>query len=243
VDAVRYTLACVGFAAACGSAFAQVPRLAPSAPPVEVIDPSERISGNAATGIVLGQPTDRIGVDRLWAYLSEPIAPELRLNIASVDGRYYAEIAYATSGQKPGWVALDLRLREFSFLEKNYANPLREIAAVLSDAATPRYYPVRWGEPHTAAAKPPPAPKDDDVLFVYMNTERANAFVLVDNAPRYCGEASAVSAFKFNAICDVTLGALRREEAGAKVVTGLEVYRRAGVRTLAPVTIDVPIRY
>jgi hypothetical protein len=221
---MRWTLACVGFAFAAGTAFAQVPRLTPAIKPIEVID-------------------HRIGVDRLWAYLSEPIAPKLKLNIASVDGRYFAEIEYATNGQKPGWVALDLGLLEFSFLEKNYSNPLREIAAVLSDATAPHLYPVRWGDPHAAAAKPPPAPQDGDVLFIYMNTERANAFVLVDNAPRYCGEASAVSAFKFNAICEVTLGALGKKESGRTVVTGLDVYRRAGVRTLTPVSLDVSISY
>ena len=80
-------------------AAAQVTRLAPAGPHVEVVDPSERISGNAAAGVVLVQDGDTIGSDRLWAYLSEPVPPELKLRISSIDGRYYAEVDYATVSQ------------------------------------------------------------------------------------------------------------------------------------------------
>jgi hypothetical protein len=78
-----------------------------------------------------------------------------------------------------------------------------------------------------------------------MNTERAQAFVVVNGNPSYCREASAVSGFKFNAICDMTLGDVRNAqiEGGRHVVDGIEVFRRSGVRTLAPVTVDVKIRY
>ena len=223
----------------------QVPRLEPVAPPVELVDPSERISGNAAAGLVLVREGDRIGSDRLWAYLSEPVGAKLKLRISSIDGRYYAEVDYATASQRPGWVALDLSLREFSFLEKNYADPISEIAALLSDADSPRLYPVRWAAPHRAAAAAPEPPKDTDPLRVYMNTERAKAFVVVDGAPAYCRDASAASGFKFNAICDMELGDLRLGAAapGESVVAGIEVFRRAGVRTLAPLALDVLIRY
>jgi hypothetical protein len=224
---------------------AQVARLAPAAPPVEVVDPSERISGNAAAGVVLVRAGDTIGSDRLWAYLSEPVAPSLKLRLSSVDGRYYAEVDYATGSLEAGWVALDLSLREFAFLEKNYADPLSEIAALLSDAETPRFYPVRWGAPHGSTAAAPDAPNDTDPLRVYMNTERAQAFVVVDGAPAYCRPASAVSGFKFNAICDMELGDVRLPDAGdgRGVVEGIEVFRRSGVRTLAPLALDVRIRY
>ena len=78
-----------------------------------------------------------------------------------------------------------------------------------------------------------------------MNTERAQAFLVVGGSPAYCRDASAVSGFKFNAICDTTLGALKppgsKEDHGA--ISGVDVYRRAGVRTLAPVTLDVTIQY
>jgi hypothetical protein len=226
-------------------ATAQIARLAPAVPPVEVVDPSERISGNAAAGIVLVHDGDRIGSDRLWAYLSEPVAQKLKLRLSSIDGRYYAELDYATGSLAAGWVALDLSLREFAFLEKNYANPLSEIAALLSDAETPRFYPVRWGAPHGSGAAPPDAPKDTDPLRIYMNTERAQAFVVVDGAPAYCRDASAVSGFKFNAVCDVELGDVRLPDAGDGhgVVEGIEVFRRSGVRTLSPLALDVRIRY
>jgi hypothetical protein len=69
---------------------APIPRLAPAGAPVEFIDPSDRISGNATTGLVLVQPNDVMGADRLWAYLSEPVSPKLKLKISSNDGRYYA---------------------------------------------------------------------------------------------------------------------------------------------------------
>jgi hypothetical protein len=227
-------------------AAAQVARLAPVGTPVEVVDPSERISGNAAAGIVLVHDGDAIGSDRLWAYLSEPVAANLKLRISSVDGRYYAEVDYATASQQPGWVALDLSLREFAFLENNYSDPMSEIAALLSDAESPRFYPVRWGAPHRAsgAALPEP-PKDTDPLRIYMNTERAQAFVVVGGAPAYCRDASAVSGFKFNAICETQLGALRLPDAadGKSVIEGIEVYRRSGVRTLVPLSLDVRIRY
>jgi hypothetical protein len=224
---------------------APIPRLAPAGAPVEFIDPSERISGNATTGLVLVQPNDVIGADRLWAYLSEPVSPKLKLKISSIDGRYYAEVDYDTGTQQPGWVALDLSLRAFAFLEKNYTDPLSEIAALLSDADKPRFYPVRWGTPHNASAAPPAPPQDIDPLRVYMNTERATAFVVVDGSPSYCRDASAMSGFKFNAICDFSLGDVRglRADGDQSVVDGIEVFRRSGVRTLAPVTLDVLIKY
>ena len=225
---------------------AQAPRLTPAAPPVEVVDPSERISGSAAVGLAFVQSSDAIGSDRLWAYLSPPVAQKLKLKISSIDGRYYAEVDYVT-GPVPqaGWVALDTTLRSFSFVEKSYASPMNEVAVLLGDADTPRVYPVRWGAPHAAAAKPPALPQDSDSIRVYMNTERAQAFLVVGGSPAYCRDASAVSGFKFNAICDATLGALRQVEAtpGRRLVNGVEVFRRAGVRTLAPVTLDVTIQY
>lgn len=223
-------------------AAAQVARLAPTAPPVELVDPSERISGNAAAGVVIVRAGDAIGSDRLWAYLSAPIADKLELRLASIDGRYYAEIEYGTVDVVPGWVALDLSLREFAFLEKNYTNHLNEIAVLLSDAAGSNVYPVTWGAPHRAGTKPPSPLQDGDTLRVYMNTERANAFVVVDNAPAYCTDASSVSAFKFNAICEVPLGAARAPAEG-NVIEGLEIQRRAGTRRLEAVTVGVLIRY
>jgi hypothetical protein len=224
---------------------AQVARLAPVGTPVEVVDPSERISGNAAAGVVLVQDGDRIGADRLWAYLSEPVPPSLKLRISSIDGRYYAEVDYATGAEQAGWVALDLSLSQFAFLEKNYSDPLSEIAALLSAGDEPRFYPLRWGTPHRAGAPPPEPPKDTDPLRVYVNTERAQAFVVVDGGPAYCRDASAVSGFKFNAICDVALGDVRHPaaDAGQSLVNGIEVFRRSGVRTLAPLALDVLIRY
>jgi hypothetical protein len=228
------------------AAHAQAPRLIPAAPPVEIVDPSERISGSAAVGLAFVQSADAIGNDRLWAYLSPPVAQKLKLKISSIDGRYYAEVDYMTGpAPQAGWVALDLTLRSFSFLEKNYASPMNEIAVLLGDADAPRMYPVRWGAPHGAAAKPPAPPQDTDAIRVYMNTERAQAFLVFAGKPTYCRDASAVSGFKFNAICDATLGALRQTEAapGQRIVNGVDVYRRAGVRTLAPVTLDVTIQY
>lgn len=224
---------------------AQVTRLAPAGPVVEVVDPSERISGNAAAGVVLVQDGDAIGSDRLWAYLSEPVPADLKLRISSIDGRYYAEVDYTTVSQQAGWVALDLPLSQFSFLEKNYKDPLSEIAALLGAADEPRFYPLRWGAPHRAAAAPPEPPKDTDPLRVYVNTERAQAFVVVDGGPAYCRDASAVSGFKFNAICDIALGDVRNpsDDGGKSVVSGIEVFRRSGVRTLAPLALDVLIRY
>jgi hypothetical protein len=230
---------------AASAATAQVARLAPAGPVVEVVDPSERISGNAAAGVVLVRDGDTIGSDRLWAYLSEPVPAELKLRISSIDGRYYAEIDYTTASQESGWVALDLPLTQFSFLENNYEDPLSEIAALLGAADEPRFYPLRWGAPHRNGAAPPEAPKDTDPLRVYVNTERAQAFVVVDGGPAYCRDASAVSGFKFNAICDVALGDVRNptDDAGRSVVSGIEVFRRSGVRTLAPLALDVLIRY
>src|SRR5882762_2382999 len=78
------------------AAHAQAPRLTPAATPVEVVDPSERISGNAAVGLAFVQSSDSIGSDRLWAYLSPPVAQKLKLKISSIDGRYYAELDYMT---------------------------------------------------------------------------------------------------------------------------------------------------
>jgi hypothetical protein len=123
---------------------------------------------------------------------------------------------------------------------------MSEIAALLSDADSPRFYPVRWAAPHrTPGAAQPAPPKDTDPLRVYMNTERAQAFVVVDDAPAYCRVASAMSGFKFNAICDMELGDVRLPDTadGKSIVEGVEVFRRSGVRTLAPLALDVRIRY
>jgi hypothetical protein len=244
MNVVRFLSAAL-CAAAVVPATAQVARLAPVGTPVEVVDPSERISGNAAAGVVLVQEGDKIGSDRLWAYLSEPVPPSLKLRISSIDGRYYAEVDYATAAKQAGWVALDLSLSQFAFLEKNYTDPLSEIAALLSAGDEPRFFPLRWGAPHRAAVAAPEAPKDTDPLRVYVNTERAQAFVVIDGGPAYCRDASAVSGFKFNAICDVALGDVRNPaaDAGKSVVSGIEVFRRSGVRTLAPLALDVLIRY
>lgn len=238
-------VSCAAAAWVAAPAAAQVARLAPVGTPVEVVDPSERISGNAAAGVVLVRDGDTIGSDRLWAYLSEPLPPSLKLRISSIDGRYYAEIDYTTAPKQSGWVALDLSLTQFAFLERNYADPLSEIAALLSAGDEPRFFPLRWGAPHRAAAAPPEPPKDTDPLRVYVNTERAQAFVVVDGGPAYCRDASAVSGFKFNAICDVALGDVRHPAAdeGQSLVSGIEVFRRSGVRTLAPLALDVLIRY
>jgi hypothetical protein len=238
-------LSCVAAAWTAAPASAQVVRLAPVGTPVEVVDPSERISGNAAAGVVLVRDGDTIGPDRLWAYLSDPVPSSLKLRISSIDGRYYAEVDYTPATKQSGWVALDLSLNQFSFLEDNYADPLSEIAALLSAGDEPRFFPLRWGAPHREGVAPPDTPKDTDPLRVYVNTERAQAFVVVDGGPAYCRDASAVSGFKFNAICDVALGDVRNPagEAGKNLVSGIEVFRRSGVRTLAPLALDVLIRY
>jgi hypothetical protein len=223
-----------------------IARLSPSAPPVEVVDPEERISGNATTGLVLVHREDAIGHDRLWAYLSPPVANKLELTLSSVDGRYYAEVEYAPPSATVGWVALDLSLREFAFLEDNYNDPLSEIAALLADADGPRFYPVRWAGRHAAASgRAPSPPTADDRLRLYMNTERASAFVVVDDDPAPCRSASTVSSFKFNAICELKLGDITSgsSEGGAHIANAIQVFRRAGVRSLEPVTLDLQIRY
>ncbi len=137
---------------------AQVTRLAPAGPVVEVVDPSERISGNAAAGVVLVQDGDTIGSDRLWAYLSEPVPAESQAAHQQHRrpllrrGRLHDRVA---AGRLGG--ARFAACSQFSFLEKNYKDPLSEIAALLGAADEPRFYPLRWGAPHRAAAAPPAA--------------------------------------------------------------------------------------
>jgi hypothetical protein len=54
-----------------------------------------------------------------------------------------------------------------------------------------------------------------------------------------------MSGFKFNAICDMSLGDIKDSAGGdgGGLVSSIEVFRRAGVRSLAPLTLDVLIRY
>jgi hypothetical protein len=161
-----------------------------------------------------------------------------------VDGRYYAEVDYET-GLKPGWVALDLPFERFDFLEQ-YSDPMNEIATLLSDADKPAFYLVRWANAHrTPDAKQPDPPQSTDPLRVYMNTERARAFVVVEDAPAYCRDASAASGFKFNAICELKLGDLHAPASadGPRGVGRVEVFRRAGVRMLDPLALDLHVSY
>lgn len=245
------------FAAACALAFTSAappadaqppPRLAPSAPPVEVIDdPSQPVSGSAITGLVLLQPDDTIGHDRLWAYLSPPVPKTLELAISSIDGRYYAEVPYQPAGTEAGWVALDLGLRGFAVVEdkSKYVNPTSEVAVLLRDAQGARIFPVRWGSAHDPVGKQPPPPTDADAIRVYVNTERASAFLDAGGKPSYCRDASSMSGFKFNAVCDGALGDFRDAELqdGKHVVSSIPVFRRSGVRTLAPLAVEVQIKY
>jgi hypothetical protein len=224
--------------------------LAQDSKPVEHIDPTELISGSAATGLVLYPtsngmaPRARIGRDRLWAFLPPASAPgskedalpdALKLEISSIDGRYYAELDYTTAGHQGRWVALDLSSLRFAFLEEQYKEPQNEIAVLLRDREGKRFYPVTWGEPFP---NQPEKPALADVLRLYMNTERASAFLLVDKTPTPCKDASSVSAFKFNAICEVPIGHLSRMPESANQ-NAVDVYRRSGVRALSPISVNV----
>ena len=85
----------------------------------------------------------------------------------------------------------------------------------------------------------------DVEVLLRVHEDLLGAFLVVGGSPAYCRDASAVSGFKFNAICDTTLGGLKpaNAAAGHGTISGVDIYRRAGVRTLAPVTLDVTIQY
>lgn len=230
-------------------------RLSPAGAVKEIVDPAEPVSGNAITGLMLVPADDAIGRDRLWAYISAPkdsaaTVQKLKLTIASIDGRYYGEVPYEVPVDPAlRWVALDLQLERFPLLENrsNYSKPLDEVSVLLTDEDGKRYFPVRWDRPFDArSGGAPNAPKPDDLIRVYLNTERASAFLAVGNRPVYCRDASSISGFKFNAICEVKLSDLSTpstEVANGHVLEKIQVYRRSGVRNLLPLELEVLMQY
>lgn len=231
-------------------AMSQLP-LIPSADPIELVDPQERISGNAITGLLLhGNETFAIGIENLWAYFEGSEPEELILQISSIDGRYFAEIRYTRDRQPKGWVGLKLDgLKKFSFLlDRGYGD--EELAVLLrsspnSNAAGPMYYPLSW-------ARDKPDTRGSYKIRLYVNSERADTFIVEERKPVYCQETPGPSRFKFDAICEVTVETVCETTAEAaeksatdsdKSVCVIDVFRRLGTSMFDPITLKFKMTY
>jgi hypothetical protein len=231
--------------ASSGTSHAQVVPLDPFDQSIEIVDGKERISGGATTGVALKHGSAAIGATNLWAYLPKLGPSTVRLQISSVDGRYFAEQKYRTAGRS-GWVPLRLSaLTQLSFLRRYDQEQLRDVAVLISEvgADQPRYFPAWWGPAHDAAnvsAQLPELTKDHS-LRVYVNTERAAAFTVADGKTRVCAETPASSSFRFNAYCDVPLSAFRALPVEGELPGKLEVHRRSGMRTIGSIVLTVSV--
>ena len=216
--------------------------LQPADDPIEVVDALERISGNAATGVAFMSgdgENSRIRRDNLWVYLPEKVPEAIQLRMASIDGRYVSEASFETSHLTgPLWVALALeKYASLGFLDR-YDRHDEEVAVLVSSADNSRYYPALWGRSHSADAPEPPT--GNERLRVYVNTERAAAFVVGDDEVAQCMNTSSTASFKFNALCDISLGKLRRvEQEDGNPVGVIEIHRRVGMRSLGEIILYI----
>lgn len=217
--------------------------------PIELVDTEERISGNATTGLTIVYERFEPDRDNLWAYIGAPVPAAVEVQISSVDGRYVARLEYDTHAIEPGWTALALDLERFSVLR---AYDSERVAALLIDRDGTTVFPLWWGPRHRDldSTDALPALTAATLLRAYVNTERATAFVVAldDGAetPVVCRDVPGGSGFKFNALCEVSLGGIsyRRGAPDAPVVVdGFDVLRRAGTRSLSPIPVTLSIEY
>lgn len=213
----------------------------------EVLDPKERISGDAAVGISFLVP-DKGGDSRkkpdldigvVYAYFYDKPIGALQTTLTTVDGRYFAE--FETSASRIGkddWAELTLRLKSGKplskgFLEDNYDRD-REIAILVTDSGDPdndiakKSFPVRWGRPCAT-----------DEIRIRVNAEGADAYVVrfIENsngkrkgALARCDEASDKSQFKFDYNCDMRIEDMQQLKA-------LQVIRKRGSTYEKPIPI------
>lgn len=208
----------------------------------EVLDPKERISGDAAVGINFITPGKRGGggkksglqLDAVYAYFYDAPHGILQTTLTTVDGRYFAEFETSYSGiRKDDWAKLTLTRKDgqplnTDFLEQNYDKD-REIAILVTDSSTPaKSFPVRWGEPCAT-----------DEVRIRVNAEGADAYVVrfVEKAGgkrkgalARCTEASEKSRFKFDYNCDMQLADMLELET-------LQVIRKRGSTYEKPIPI------
>jgi hypothetical protein len=238
-------VAAIGGLMSCGTSQAQVAPLEPFDQSIEIVDGKERISGGATTGVALKYGSTAIGANNLWVYLPKLGPSTVRLQISSIDGRYYAEQKYRTAGRN-GWVPLRLNtLTQLSFLSRYDKTPLRDVAVLIAEVgvAEPRFFPAWWGPAHDAvdvSTQLPELTKNYE-LRVYVNTERATAFTVADGKTNVCAETPASSSFRFNAYCDVPLSAFRSPPAPGERPGKLDVHRRSGMRSIGSIVLTVPV--
>jgi hypothetical protein len=235
----------VGWLASHGASHAQVVPLDPFDRSIEIVDGKERISGGATTGVAFVHGSAPIGANNLWTYLPKLGPSTVRLQISSVDGRYFAEQKYRTLGRS-GWVPLRLStLTQLNFLRRYDKEQLRDVAVLIAGvgAEESRYFPAWWGPAHDAAGVGAQLPvlQKDDKLRVYVNTERATAFTVADGKTSVCTETPASSSFRFNAYCDVSLGVFRAPPASGEPPGKLEVHRRSGMRSIGSIVLTVSV--
>lgn len=200
---------------------------------VEVIDPQERISGGAVTGVSFGDtgPTGKVVVNNdLWAFfggVGDAGISEVRVQVTTIDGRYLA--TFNSEIQDPpikGWRQLKPDIEHGKFLS-NYST---DKIAVLVTSETPGgdavNYPARWGL------------CDLKEVQVFVNVEGADAIfeALGDDGQwqhHACRNAGKKS-FKFDRICSVPVSHFREYD-------NVEILRKRGARYARSIVVRVPV--
>ena len=217
----------------------------------ENVDSEERISGNAATGLIVLDDLREPERHNLWGWFRQAPTSFVDLQISSVDGRYVAQVEYQADELGAGWNALRLELEQFDFLS-NYS--LDQISVLLLERDSALTHLATWGPSHIGLedrevieAEHLPLPlRAETSLRAYMNTERSTAFVVeYDSEPRVCEGVPGDSGFKFNAVCEFSLGGISDGQPveGKGHASAFDVRRRAGTRALSSIKVVLDIEY
>jgi hypothetical protein len=220
-------LACLSTEASAAAADTAIPALTADSL-VEVVDPQERINGDAVVGATYVDGDNHVNPTAVFAYIGSKPVGKLTLALVAVDGRYIVNVDYPPPAGSGGWVRLVLHDGKKNNLEGNlarYDNSASQIAASLTDAAG-NLYPLRWA-----------SGQGSDLVRFYINSERTDAFFFHDTGEgrklELCTLAPGSAPFKFNRLCDVPASNLAQGQ--------FEIQRRFGARRMPPIPVSLVV--
>ena len=189
-------------------------------PVLESIDRDRRVSGDALIGLVVLQPDRGEGFRSVHAHFSE-FQGDLTLYIATIDGRYYAEIRYSVPELTNGWLALSLPETTLVWLNEE-AYTQESVSLLLRSEASGQVIPLTWDTPILSGW-----------VRAYINAERSAGFV-VDRSQRVripCARPETTNMLIYNQICDFPTTAVSGQ--------AVEIQRRDGIRVMSSIRFSV----